>query len=265
MYADGWRLVSTGRFQQPGDRWELFDLRAECNEITDLAAARPDMVAALETKWLAAAQRYDVFPVDSRSHREKSFVAFFEGGGRADWELIPPLGMIPAHAAPMVFARSHRIDIDLAPIRPKDEGVLVAYGNQFLGFVLYVKRGRLYYEATSHPHSHRMAAPLPRGATRISYEQTMTERPWRGRGALLVDGRQLVDLGYERAIFGRPPQGLEIGANGLGPVSRLYAQPFRFSGTIARVKIHLDTSPYSEAEIGRFMDVLSGRLVLSRT
>jgi hypothetical protein len=146
----------------------------------------------------------------------------------------------------------------LERLKPEDEGVLVAYGNQFMGFVLYVRQGRLHYEAASRPAGVRFSAPLAAGARRLGFRQTLTERPWRGGGELLVDGKTAASLAYERAMFGKSMQGLQIGRNIAGPVSHAYAQPFRFTGAIRRVRIRLDVSPYTPAEIGRFHAGLKG-------
>ena len=254
LYSNGLRLVSSGRYGDPNDRWELYDLSVECNELTDLAAARPALVKRLEDRWMAAAGRYDVLPIDPRTYREKSFVHFLEGGGRSEWDLRPPVHTLPLYVAPTFFGRSHRIDIDVGPLRRQDEGVLLAYGNLFLGFVLYVSDGQLHYEAVCRPKSFAVRGPVRPGARQLSFEQTLTERPWRGGGRLLVDGQAVASLDYPRALIGRPMQGLQIGANDDAPVSRAYPQPFSFTGKIERVRIRLDTSPYSETEIQRFND-----------
>jgi arylsulfatase len=137
--------------------------------------------------------------------------------------------------------------------------VLVAYGNQFLGFVLYVQQGRLIYEAVSRPAGFKFSAPLAAGVRRLAYRHAMTERPWRGGGQLIVDGAPAASQDYGRAIFGRSMQGLQIGRNTAGPVSHAYVQPFNFTGVIRKVKIRLETSPYTEAERDRFNEMLKAR------
>lgn len=250
LYADGWRLVSKGRFQQPDDGWELFNLAETCNELDDQAAAHPERVAEFERRWLAAARRYDVFPIDTRSTREKSLAPFFQGSTRSRWEYFPPIDLIPEEAAPELIGRSYSIGFELAaPLRASDEGVLFAFGNLFLGHVLYLRDGRLVHEMVSRPRAMRTEARAPIGATRIQLTHRLNARPWRGAVALIADGRTLVDQAHERVVFGRVMQGLQIGRNGSAPVSNAYGRPFAFSGAILRVTIDLDTSPYSSAEM----------------
>lgn len=250
FYADGWRLVSKGRFQQPDDGWELFDLSGACNELDDAAAAHPEKVAELERRWIAAARRYDVFPIDTRSLKEKSWGPFFRGGGRAQWELSAPLDLIAEEAAPALVGRSHSVEIVLGrPLRRADEGVVYAYGNMFLGCVLFIQDGRLVHEFSCMPKSLRTSAPAPVGATRLLVRHELTSRPWQGTLELAADGRRISLEHYEPLLFGRAMQGLQIGRNGSAPVSRAYQRPFAFTGELQTVRIDLDTSAYSPEEV----------------
>jgi arylsulfatase len=250
LYADGWRLVSKGRFQQPDDGWELYNLSQDCNELVDVAAERPEKVTELEQRWIAAAQRYDVFPIDTRSIKEKSWGPFFRGGGRSRWDLSPPLDLIPEEAAPALVGRSHSVEIQLSrALRRNDEGVLYASGNMFLGSVLYVQGGRLVHEFSAMPHVVRTSTPAPVGVTRLTVRHALTSRPWQGTVELIGDDRRLVLQHHEPLLFGRPMQGLQIGRNGAVPVSRAYQRPFAFTGAIRSLIVNLDTSPYTDDEI----------------
>jgi arylsulfatase len=250
LYAEGWRLVSKGRFQQPDDGWELFNLSQACNELNDLSAQHPEKVAELERRWLEAAHRYDVFPIDTRSIKEKSWGPFFRGGGRSRWELTPPLDLISEEAAPALIGRSHSVEIDLGrPLSARDEGVLYASGNMFLGCALYLQRGRLIHEFSAKPFSIRTSAPAPIGASRLGVRHEVTSRPWQGTVELLGDGRRIAMEPHEPLLFGRPMQGLQIGRNGSVPVSGAYQRPFAFTGVIQSLTIEVDTSPYAPAEI----------------
>jgi arylsulfatase len=53
-----WKLVARG----VRGRWELYDLHADRSETTDLAAAQPDRVAKMATRWEAWARRARVKP-----------------------------------------------------------------------------------------------------------------------------------------------------------------------------------------------------------
>lgn len=250
-HADGWEIVSSRNYGQPleTDRWELFDARTDYNQTTNLADQHPDKVRDLETRWWAAARRYQVLPMDIRTTAERYFASMADGGGRARWELTPPMERLLSHGSPTLFGQSHSIEVRLAPGGVGD-GVLVAYGNMFLGCTLFVKDGRLVYEAQARPHRYamEMAEPLSPDARVIRLECTMAQRPFTGSLRLLVDGEVVGEIAERRLIFGRPYQGLEIGRNGGVPVSLAYKDAFPFQGVIEGVTIDVDTSAYSDAE-----------------
>lgn len=250
FYKDGWRLVSRGHLGQPEDGWELYDLTQACNELVDLAGEHPDKVAQLERHWIEAAQRFDVFPVDTRSLKEKSWAPFFRGGGRSRWDLTAPLDLISEAAAPTLIGRSHTVAFTLeAPLRANSQGVLFSYGNMFLGCALYLQNGQIIHEFSSMPRRLRTSGPIPVGATQVVLTHEITSRPWQGTVSISADGRAIASQHLEPLLFGVPMQGLQIGRNGSVPVSRAYERPFAFNGAIRHVAIDLDTSPYSPDDI----------------
>lgn len=249
LYADGWRLVSKGHFHEADDGWELYDLSKACNELEDVAAVNPVKVAQLDRRWTEIAHQHDVFPIDTRSLKEKSWAPLFAGGGRSKWELTAPLDLIPEDGAPPLIGRAHTIEITLAqPLRSSDTGVLFAFGNMFLGCVLYLKDGQLIHEFACAPRLIRTEGAVPVGATRIGIQQTFLSRPWRGALELLADGRRVAFAQIDPLLFGRPVQGFQLGRNAAVPVSRAYPRPFNFTGAIASATVEVDTSPYTAEE-----------------
>src|SRR5262249_45255935 len=64
-----WRLTAEHQRGAPfeNDKWGLYDMAAEANELTDVAAMHPDVVKELQQKWNEAATRYGVLPLDDRA------------------------------------------------------------------------------------------------------------------------------------------------------------------------------------------------------
>lgn len=58
VIADDYKLVARGA--RPG--WELYDIKADRTELSDLAGAKPDVVEALGRQWTQWADRTGVFP-----------------------------------------------------------------------------------------------------------------------------------------------------------------------------------------------------------
>jgi arylsulfatase len=260
-YLDGnWRLVT--RHERgtsfEGDVWELYDLSQDPNELHDLASAHPEKVAELVAKWTADAERYGVFPLDDRNVVVKLAQDRQRRGMRADWEFRPPIDNISAHAAPFVGGLSHEITVELVRPPGRGDGVLVASGSKHAGWVLHVQDGRLVYEQNMLPWSERFvsAEPLPDGAVTVRYVQTMTSRPFDGRGALYVGDRTLAEYTFQRILLATSYDGFSIGADLGNQVSLAYRDPNPFQGTITRLHIHVDTAPFTALETKRFIDAL---------
>lgn len=122
------------------------------------------------------------------------------------------------------------------------EGVLLASGSRFAGYVLYVKDGRLVYEYVYSPavrHAIRSQAAVPTGPSVLRYEFRRTG-PRRGRGTLSIDGRAVgsVEIPKTWPVHGTTA-GVTCGRDVGAAVSDAYAAPFPFTGTLRRVVVEL--------------------------
>lgn len=253
MYRDGWRLVAS---HQPGtpfesDRWRLYNLSVDFNEINDVAAQRPELVVSLKAAWDEAAQRFNVLPLDNRSPLEKERNRRWLTPQRSHWELRPGQGRISAEVAPATPGRNHRVSILLHRDSKSEEGVLLAYGSMYFGWVIYVQDSRVVYELSNIPFGLRVVSDreLPVGRSEVRYEQEMRERPFAGAGRLFIDNVMVAEFELPQFAFGVAYQGIELGRNGACPVSLRYAAPFPFAGQIDRATIDYDVAPYTPDEL----------------
>jgi len=264
-YLDGnWRLVTRHErgavFED--DVWELYDLSRDVNELHDLAAQHPEKVAELRAKWMAAAERHDVLPLDDRTLVIKLVQDRLRRGIRPSWELKPPLERLAAPVAPIVCGFSHEIAIELVRHPGRGDGVLLAHGSKHAGYVLHVRDGALVYEQSLLPWLERIAPPdlLPEGPSTIRYVQEMTSRPFDGKGTLLVNGRTVAEHVFTRVLFSTSYDGFSLGADLGNQVSTLYRGPNPFQGEIVRVRITVDDTPMSMLESLRFVDAMGLRI-----
>jgi arylsulfatase len=146
-------------------------------------------------------------------------------------------------SAPYVTDRSWSVTAEVEIPAGGAEGVLIASGSRFAGYVLYVKDGRLVFE---YPYSltarNTVASDtaVPRGSrVALGYEFRRT-RPRRGRGTLMIDGKAVgsVDIPKTWPTHGTTA-GLTCGQDVGAPVSDAYTPPFAFTGTIHRVIVDL--------------------------
>ena len=264
-YLDGnWRLVTRHERGKPfdDDAWELYDLATDPNELVNLAGKHKDIVAAMAAKWTAAAQRYNVFPLDDRNLVIRLVQDRQAKGIRPRWEMRPPIERIARDVAPIVCGLSHKIEIEFERPAGRGDGVLLAQGSKYAGFVLYVERGRLVYEQSLVPWVERFAAPtpLPDGRVTIQYVQTMRARPFDGDGALLVNGVRVAEHRFERVLFSTSYDGFTVGADLGNQVSTAYRGPNPFQGTIRVVRIDVDGTPTNVIENARFLKAMDIRV-----
>lgn len=259
-YAAPWRLVTKHERGKPfdSDRWELYDLSKDPNELNDLAPTMPDKVRELAAAWRAAAERYEVFPLDDRAMVIRMVQDRQARGIRSEWEILPPIDRLSREMAPVCCGLPHSITVEAERI---GDGVLLAHGSQPAGYTLYVKDGRLYYEQSLLPWRETIdGGPVPTGKLEIRYVQTMKSRPFDGSGALYVNGEKRAERKFAHALFSTSYDGFSVGADLGNRVTPAYTGPFPFQGTIARVHIKVDNSALSPIETMRFLDAMQLRV-----
>ncbi len=260
-YLDGdWRLVTRHERGTPfeNDRWELYDLAKDPNELNDLAGAQPDKVKELVAKWNAAAEKHGVFPLDDRNLVIKISQDRLRRGLRRKWVLRPPMERLSAHVSPSVGGFDHEITAELVRPPGKGDGVIVACGSQPAGYVLHITGGKLIYEQSLFPWNERLesSVPLPDGEVTVRYLQKMTARPFEGGGSLWINGAKVAEHTFAHALVGTAYDGFSLGADLGNRVSTLYQPPHAFQGSIVRVTIDIDTTPFSTIEQMRFVNAV---------
>jgi arylsulfatase A-like enzyme len=260
-YLDGdFRLVTRHERGTPfeEDRWELYDLSKDFNEMHDLAPSNPAKVQELVAKWNAAAEKYGVYPLDDRNVVIKLSQDRLRRGLRKNWVFVPPMERLSAHTSPNVGGLDHEITAVLVREPGRGDGVIVACGSQPAGYVLHVTGGKLFYEQSLFPYHDRIESPdvLPDGEVTVKYVQKMTARPFEGSGSLWVNGTKVAEHQFAHTIVGTSYDGFSLGADLGNRVSMLYRSPHAFQGRIVKVTIDVDTTPFSTIEQLRFVNKL---------
>ena len=234
------------------DTWELYDLEADPSETVDLAAQHPDVVADLERRWWAEAERHQVLPLDNRPFSEFVLDRPAAVPPRSTYVYRPGTSMVPEPAAANLRNRDHRIVADVeGPTEPggRLEGVLLAQGSVFGGFSFHLIRGRLVYvHNNSGLYVTRIEAPafLSAGPHRVEmrFEKTGEHR---GNVSLLVDDTRWGGGTIDHGIMNR----ISITGNGLTcgraegePPCKDYRPPFTFTGVLHRVTVEVHDEPW---------------------
>jgi hypothetical protein len=123
------------------------------------------------------------------------------------------------------------------------QGVILAWGSRFGGFVLYVKDGQLHYEYVySESLKHATAVAFPqRPGKRVIQLKFERGQGHASRASLFVDGAAAgaMDIPRTWPTHGTTA-GLNCGRDAGAPVSDAYERPFRFTGRSLRVTVELE-------------------------
>ncbi|MEK7686837.1 MAG: sulfatase/phosphatase domain-containing protein, partial [Pseudomonadota bacterium] len=259
LVQDGWKAVS---FHPPGsdfanDKWELYHLDKDFNEIDDLAEREPERLKAMIEEWWRQAEAHKVLPLDDRFQQRFGDNAKRFHGPRKHFVFHAGMGHVPTDVAPDVRNRTYTIEAEAHVDGATTEGVLIAHGDATTGYSLYMKDGRLAYDMNIGGEHHLIVSdrPVPAGHRRLGVR--MRRDKGRNLATLLIDGEPVggfdVQNGFVSFISW---SGLDIGRDRSSPVSH-YEVPFAFTGKLRKVTVLmdddqvLDTRAAAEAALAR--------------
>lgn len=257
---DGWKIVTYVPRNQPYNSvaWELYNLNKDFSEAHNLAEQYPEKVKALETKWWAAAEQYDVLPVDDRPIMKKGAASMKRKKNLRYKHFSYPPGINTIHniQAPTLIGQPFSISAKLNRSSQEQGGVIVAQGGYDVGYTLFVKENRLNYEVNIGGYRTSLASTeeLPTGdvAIRASFKPSKRHEN-APKAKQKTDGdfsahhlpQGIVTLYINDQPAGSkhfaPPvpfnswEGLDIGLDRRTPVSKAYQAPFAFEGEIESV------------------------------
>lgn len=245
IYKDGWKAVVNHAFSASydDDIWELYHVDEDYSEKNNVADKYPEKLRELQEEFFLEAGRNHVFPMMMGSPH----------GSRENWwkvagKVIRPeredtflnvfkpfrLSQNAHHFDGVSYYVSFDIDGD-----GEEEGVLLANGDRFGGFVFYIKDRKLHfgYNANSAKYFDIVSADdLPSGTVNVKY---LFDR--RGLDdaevTLFINNKKVgsgkVDLFYYLAVGG-----VAIRSNPFTEVVPEYEAPYEFDGTINKAVVH---------------------------
>lgn len=242
IWHRGWKAVARHEkgVDFDADRWELYHVDEDFSECHDLADTHPEKLRELVELWWSEAGAFVVLPLDDREYERVA--ADVAARARAVYTYYPGMARIDRLSGPDVSDRSYSITAHVEIPATGAEGVLLAAGSRFAGYVLYVKDGRLVHEYVYAQDARiviRSDVPVPTGRCTLGYQFTRTG-PRQGRAALHIDAKRVAAAEVPKtwpiyALAG----GVLCGRDGGSPVSDAYACPFEFTGTLHRVVVEL--------------------------
>jgi arylsulfatase len=281
LYHDGWRAVCPfpgtsfaeagvgfGMLELTEDKlreldatgWELYHVEVDPAETENLAEQERAKLIEMIALWYTEAGKYNVLPLDSRGTMRFADERPQIAAERDTYVYFPRTQAVPENVAAKVLNRAHTITVD-AELKAGDEGVLACHGSNVGGYVMFVQDGKLHYV-----HNYVGAdelrvssdAPVPPGKRALRYEFEPTGPPdvRNGKGTpgvakLFVDGELVgrADFPVTVPLALGLGSGFAVGRNPGSSVTTMYASPFPFTGTIAKVTVDVSGKPdHDEAE-----------------
>jgi len=242
-YRDGWEVVTRHRPLTPIDdaEWELYDLRSDPTELTDLAREHPDKVAELAAAWEAAARAEQIYPLD-----EGSNLKFVQRPPRS---LVygEPIRILPGtptlerwRSNELINMRDFTVTATLH-LDGGERGWLVAHGDQGGGYGLLLDDDGLWWVHNDGKGVVRRLAggPVPTGEVEVA-AAVRAPGGFTWDVTLLVDGEErAADTGYRMLFPMSPFEGIDVGIDRRSPVSWAVYEaegPFPFTGDLREVR-----------------------------
>ena len=258
IYHDGWLAHTvhrapwerTGRHPLAEDVWELYNVAVDFSAATNVAAANPDKLKALQELFQSEAAKNHALPIDDRM-LERTNAALV---GRPDLmagrtSLTVYEGMIGMTENVFINTknRSHTITADVMIPKGGANGVILSQAGRFGGWSLYVKDGKpsYCYNYLGMSSSKVISTtPLPEGKVTIRYEFAYDGGGLGkgGMGTIFVNGAKVAEGRIERTqcCAFSADEGADVGEDGETAVSSDYPPRHnKFTGRIHKVTVDL--------------------------
>ncbi len=250
IWVDGWKAVTLHANRMPWvlntvlpfeqDEWELYHVAEDFSESTNLADKYPEKLEELQKIFDEEAWKYNVYPLydDMIARLAKQQDRLF-GDQKVFTYYAPGAVRIAEKSSAPVKNRSHMIETTLE-ITGKEEGVIVAVGGMTGGFTMFIKGRRLYfdYNYLDGVYYTLKSRKLPKGKVDVKFNFIKTGE-FAGTGELHVNGEKVdeVEMPQMHISTYSLAETFDIGRDTGTQVSKIYKDPFPFTGALDKVVI----------------------------
>ena len=281
LYNDGWMLsavpsrppwnVASAAMPDPanGFKFELYDIRDDWTQYSDVAAKYPDKVRQMRELMFGEFAKYNVLPLDASVATRVVAPRPSLAAGRNvyDYSGVPVSG-IPFGASPNLLNTSFTITADVEVPQNGLEGMIATAGGRFGGYGFYIAKGKPTFTwnlldlkrvkwqdpdvLTTGRHTIEFDYKYDGlgFATLAFNDLSGIGRP--GSGTLKVDGKVVATQTMEKSIpiVFTIDESFDIGSDtGTGVDDQDYQVPFTFTGTIDKLTIAIDRPQLTPADI----------------
>lgn len=239
IYKDGWKASfptdRSKRIPKSDERWYLYNLKEDYNELNDLAAQYPDKVKELAELFDAEAWKYNVYPLKEEWTTTNQSIY-----GDNKKIVLRDGNSLTRTSTAKFYNNSFSITANTEIPATGVQGVLLSFGNVLTGISLYVKDKKLVfaYNADGKLIEVKSSKEVPAGKVELKSDVVYSSEGKNKAVNLFINGEPVgsKDLGK----ISHPSSGydgLEVGRDYGTPVSTSYKTPFVFNGKLNEVVI----------------------------
>jgi arylsulfatase len=250
--------------------FELYNLKTDPTQTTDIAAENPDKVRDLKETFIREATRYQVFPLDASVGPRVAAPRPNITAGRDEFVYTRPMTGLPQGDSPSILNSSYAITAELTVPEGGAEGMILTSGGRFAGYGFYLLDGKPVFlwnlvdldrikwegkEALS-PGKHTLEFDFKYdglGAGTLAFNN-MSGVGRSGTGTLKVDGKVVDTRKMEKTIpiILQWDEAFDIGSDTLTGVNDAdYKPPFPLTAKLDKLTIKVDRPKLSEADIAK--------------
>lgn len=242
IYKDGWKASvfhprhTSGDTSDPNfnprpfdqDKWELYNLNEDWNEINDVSAKYPEKLKELQALFDSEAKINNVYPLHSYQEGLASPV-------------IKPKTVILEGTTQKIQVRIGKgavsITSNIETATKNDEGVIFANGGLLGGTSLYIKGGKLQYLLNDGLKERIISSSKPvtigKNSIKIEFSESNTI-------TLFLNGEKVAEEGnlpHGRFLGSASSEGISVGKDLNSPVTKTYPWPYAFKGRVTGIVI----------------------------
>ncbi|MEJ2577157.1 MAG: arylsulfatase, partial [Gammaproteobacteria bacterium] len=271
LYDEGW-LLSTKVNRAPWQAFgaanpdplnnqvfQLYDLTQDFTQSNDIAAEHPEKVAELRKKFIAEAEKYQVFPLDASVAARIVAPRPNITAGRTEFVYTHRMTGLPQGDSPFLLNSSYTISADIEVPEGGAEGMILTSGGRFAGYGFYLLEGkpvflwnlidlkRVKWEAPEalEPGRHTLEFDFSYdglGAGTLAFNN-LSGLGRGGTGTLKVDGKEVASHKLERTLpmILQWDESFDIGSDTLTGVNDAdYKPPFPLTAKLNKLTIRVD-------------------------
>jgi arylsulfatase len=241
IYKDGWKATfphdfRTERLPKSEERWHLYNVREDFNEIHDLADKYPEKVKELAEVFDAEAWKYNVYPLKDRWENKNRNIL----DGKKQVTLYAEGRPYASLYGFRFAANSYTVTAHAEIPKNGAEGVIFSSGNAASGVSLYIKNKKLIftYNLAGNRTDIISSKTVPSGSVFFKSVVTYSNDGKNKSVDIYINGEKTgsKDLGTVANVGGGH---IEAGRNFGTPVSTSYQSPFIFTGNLKKVVVEV--------------------------